>query len=116
MRFSTQLIAVFGIGLLLAQVLPWWSIALAGALAGFIWHGHKGKSFLAGFLGGLLLWTGAALAIAWTTGSDLHDKFALLISPALSGTLLAVVAGVIAGIVAGLAALSGDALRQAIKS
>jgi hypothetical protein len=115
MRFGIQLLIVFAVGLVLAYLLPWWSIALAGGVAGFLMHGHRGRSFLAGFLGAMLLWTGAALVMSFATGSALPDMFAKLLPFPLNGIGLAFVSGVIGGIVAGLAAFTGDAMRTAVE-
>ena len=115
MRFGIQFLIVFGVGLVLAFLLPWWSIAIAGAVAGFLIHGHRGRSFLAGFLGALVLWAGAALLMSWTTGSELPNMFAKLLPFPMNGFGLAFVSGVIGGIVAGLGAFTGDSLRKAIE-
>jgi hypothetical protein len=113
MRYWTfQVLFVAVAGLLLAQFLPWWSIAIAGVLAGWLWCGHRGRSFFAGFMGGLLLWSVAAVVIMQSTGSDLGDRFAQVAGLPASGTLLAVVSGVVAGLVAGFAAFTGDSLRR----
>jgi hypothetical protein len=114
MRLLYPILFVVVAGLVLAQLLPWWSIAIAGAAAGYIWSGHRGRSFLFGFLGGWLLWTAAAILITQSTGSDLGDRFAKLMSLPASGLLLAVVSGVIAGLVAGFAAFTGDSLKRII--
>lgn len=107
-----QLAFIIMTGLILAQFLPWWSIAIAAAAAGFLWCGHRGRSFLAGFLGGMLLWAGAAIYFTQVTGSDLGDKFAQLMGLPPNGRMLAMVAGVVAGVVAGFAAFTGDSLRR----
>jgi hypothetical protein len=113
MRFLVfQTLFIVVVGLVLAQFLPWWSITFAGVLAGWLWCGHRGRSFFAGFLGGLLLWTGAALVIMLSTGSDFPDKFAKVMFLPPNGILLAIVAGVVAGLVAGIAAYTGDSLRR----
>ncbi|MCS6927978.1 MAG: hypothetical protein NZM43_00625 [Saprospiraceae bacterium] len=46
----------FGIGLLAAVGMPWWSTAVAGALAGWFRAKSNNQSFWGGFAGGLLLW------------------------------------------------------------
>jgi hypothetical protein len=106
------MIIVVGIGLVLALLLPWWSIAVAGAIGGFLIHGHRGRSFLAAFLGALLLWAGAAILMTLTSGSALPDMFAQLLPIPLNGMGLAVVAGVVGGIVAGLGGFTGDSIRR----
>ena len=115
MRFGIQLLIVMGLGLVLAMFMPWWSIALAGAVPGFLIHGHRGRSFLAGFLGALLLWTGAAIIMTMVTGSDLPDRFAMLLPIPMNGIGLAFVSGVIGGIVGGLGGFTGDSMRRLIE-
>lgn len=115
MRILYPVLFVIVVGLVLAQFLPWWSIALAGAGAGFLFRGHYGKTFLGAFLGALLLWAGAAIFITQSTGSDLGDKFAKLMGLPANGLLLAVVAGVLAGLIAGFAAMTGDAIGRIVK-
>ncbi|MFM2376351.1 MAG: hypothetical protein RLZZ165_1448 [Bacteroidota bacterium] len=113
MRILYQASTVILAGLILAQFLPWWSIALSGFGAGFQWSGSRFRSFLGGFLGALLLWTVTAMLIAQWTGSDLGDKFAMLVGLPGDARLLALVAGGIGGFVAGIAAVAGDGFRQA---
>jgi hypothetical protein len=114
MRLLIQLSIVFVLGLVLAFVLPWWSIALAGFAGGYFMHGHRGRSFLAGFLGALILWSGAAILMSFTTGSQLPDMFAKLLPIPMNGMGLALVAGVIAGLVAGFAAFTGDSVQRIV--
>lgn len=115
MRFGIQMLIVLGLGLILALFMPWWSIALAGAVPGFLIHGHRGRSFLAGFVGALLLWTGTAIVLMLMTGSDLGDKFALLLPIPLNGIGLAFVSGIIGGLVAGFGGFTGDSLRRLVE-
>jgi hypothetical protein len=115
MRFGIQMLIVLGLGLILAMFMPWWSIALAGAVPGFLIHGHRGRSFLAGFVGALLLWAGAAIVMILMTGSDLGDKFALLLPIPLNGIGLAFVSGIIGGLVGGFGGFTGDSLRRLVE-
>ncbi|MFN8395255.1 MAG: hypothetical protein U0176_11455 [Bacteroidia bacterium] len=111
-RTALIILVVALLGLGLAQILPWWSIAIAGMAAGWFLRGNRGRSFFGGFLGGWLLWAGAAMGITLTTGSDLADKFSTLMGFGGNGMILALISGVIAGLVAGFAAFTGDSLRQ----
>ena len=54
MKLLLQIVVVAALGWVLAQFLPWWSIALAGGLAALGMTRHLGRSFLAGFLGGFI--------------------------------------------------------------
>ena len=112
MRLILQILVTAFLGLILAQFMPWWSVAIAAAAAGYFFKGHRGKSFLAGFLGIFLLWFLAALYIKISTGSDFPDRFAMLFPFPLSGTALMAVSGVIGGLVGGFGAFTGDSLQR----
>lgn len=112
MRLLLQILVVAFLALVLAQIMPWWGVAIAGLAGGYAYAGHRGKSFLAGFLGIFILWFLAALYIKVTTGSDFADRFALLFPFPLSGTALMVVSGVIGGIVGGFGAFTGDSIKR----
>lgn len=111
MKILLQLILVAVLGYLLAFFLPWWNVAIAGFLGSVILRKSYLASFLGSFLGIFLLWFGAAMLIAYSTGSPLPDRVAGLLSPSLSGTGLAIVSGLVGGLVAGIAAIAGRALR-----
>jgi hypothetical protein len=114
MKLLMQMVIVLLLGWLLAQLLPWWSAALAGGLAAFAFSKKGGRSFLGGFLGIFVLWAVAALLQANATGSDLHERFAQLLPIPLSGTGLIIFAALIGGLAGGLGGLSGTALRKAL--
>ena len=115
MKLMQQILIVALAGFLLAQLLPWWSVALAGGLGAILRSGHSGRGFLAGFIGIFLLWGGMAYAQVASTGSDLAVKFASLLPGNPGGMGLLVISAVIGGLVAGLGGLSGGLLSRAIK-
>ena len=114
MRLLLQILVVAFLGLVLAQFMPWWGVAIAGATAGYFFAGHRGKSFLAGFIGIFILWFAMAFYMKISTGSDFADRFAQLFPFPLSGTALMAVSGVIGGIIGGFGAFTGDSIKRLI--
>lgn len=112
MRILLQILVVAFLGLVLAQFMPWWSAAIAGAAAGYFFAGHRGRSFLAGFLGIFLLWAFTAIYLRYAASSDFPDRFAQLFGPSVSGTMLVVITGMIGGIAGGFGAFTGDSLKR----
>lgn len=112
MKLLQQIGVVAVLAAIMALVLPWWSVALAGFLGGLWLRPGGWKSFLGGFLGVLLLWTAFALWISYSTASPLPDRVGSLIAPGLSGTALAFVSGAVGGLVSGLGGLAGNAFRK----
>ena len=115
MKLMQQILIAALAGFLLAQVLPWWSVAIAGALAAVLRPGHVGRSFLGGFMGIFLLWAGMAYWQMASTGSDFADKFAGLLPGGMSGMGLLLTAGIVGGLVAGLGGLSAGLLVGAVR-
>lgn len=114
MKLLIQIVVVLVLGWILAQFLPWWSVAIAGGLAGFAVSKKGGRSFLGGFLGIFALWAVVALLQTTGTGSDLHERFAQLLPLPLNGTGLIFFSALIGGLVAGLGGLSGTLLRKSL--
>lgn len=116
MKLLIHIAIVALLGFVLALFLPWWNVAIAGFLGGFLIRRSYGSAFLGSFLGIFLLWCGMALYISWSTGSPLPNRVAELISPSLSGTGLAIVTGIVGGLVAGVASVAARAFRGKAKS
>lgn len=114
MKLIQQILIVALAGYLLAQFLPWWSVALAGALGALLREGVPGRSFWAGFLGIFVLWAGMAGAQMINTGSDLPEKFSQLLPGSPGGLGLLLIAAFIGGLIAGLGGLSGALSYRAV--
>ena len=108
MKFLTQLLAILVFGFVLEMFLPWWSIAIAAAIGGYV---LKTKAnFVAGFLGIALLWTIKGLLIDLQSSTALADQVAgVFMLPHKS--LLYLITAVIGGLVGGFAAWTGSHLR-----
>lgn len=112
MKLIKHLLLVLVFGFAMGQFLPWWNVALAGALAAIILDSSFRDGFLGGFLGIFLLWSGMALLISWETGSPLPDRVAALLPFGFAGFGLSLFSGLVGGLVAGLAGLAGVSLRR----
>lgn len=115
MKFVIQIIIIAALGWIAGQFLPWWSIAIAGFVGGFMLGGRNFRDFMAGLISAGGLWAVSCLLAATGTGSLLPDRMAQLISPSLDGTLLALIAGVIGGLLAGFGSMTGGQLRKTFR-
>lgn len=111
MRFLLYVLLVAVLGFILAQFLPWWSVAIAGFAAPWIIKRGYWGSFAGGFLGIFLLWAGMSFWIATSTDSLLPTRVAQLISPAMGPEALMVMSGLVGGLVSGVASISARILR-----
>jgi hypothetical protein len=112
MKFVVQLIVIAVLAWLLTLFLPWWSIAVAGFIGGYI---VKSKAnFLSGFIAIALLWALHAWIIDMKAAAPLAEKVAALLM-VKSKTVLFAVTAVLGGLVGGLAALSGSLLHAKAK-
>lgn len=106
MKFIAQIVSTLVVCLVLQYFLPWWTLVLGAAAAGY-YFGNKGYlSFLAGFLGAGLLWFAAALSKDLASHSLLTQKVNQLLP--VNAFILTVLVG---GLVGGFAALTGSSLK-----
>jgi len=109
MRFIIQFVAIIFSAHLLALFMPWYCIAIAAFVMGFL---LKSKAnFLAGFCAIAVLWIFNAWLADSASTSDLADRVARLFSLG-NKTLLYLVMALVGGLVGGFAALSGSLLRK----
>ena len=109
MRFIIQLLTVIAIGFVFELFLPWWSVAIAAFIAGFVVRSNA--NFLAGLLGVALLWLTKAWLIDMSSPSILAEKVAD-ICPLHSKSLLFIVMAIMGGLVGGFAALTGSLIKK----
>ena len=112
MRSVIGLFVVCGVA---QMFFPWWSMAVAAFIFGFVMVEGKNDFvvFAKGFGGVALLWSSVAALQFATTSQIIATRISDLFSlphPALC----IVVCGVIGGLVAGIATFSGSQLRQTI--
>jgi hypothetical protein len=112
MKFLIQLVVILVIALLLELFLPWWSIAIAAFIGGFIFDTRS--NFGAGFIAIAILWTLKTLFIEMSAAATLTDRIAQIFS--VNRPILFVITALVGGLVAGFAAMSGAALNKKRKT
>lgn len=101
------------LGFLLGDLLPWWYLVALGLLLGTFLAKTGWKTFLAGFVGGFVVWFGASFFWISQTDSAFASQIAQLLQ--LPGEMaLLLVAGALSGLLTGLATWSGLLLRRAL--
>lgn len=91
--------------------MPWWIVAIAGILAGYIFHVPAGRSFGVGFAAGFLLWWGGALFFNAVNAGVLAGKMGALFEGLQTWQVLGVT-GVLGGLLAGMGCLTGSLARN----
>ena len=108
MKFLIQVILIIVIAWIAELFFPWWSVAPAAALVGFL---YKSKAnFLAGFIAIALLWLIMALVIDMNAAVPLAEKIAKILM-VNSKVLLLLITATLGGLVGGFGALTGSLLR-----
>lgn len=107
MKFVLHVIAIALLGGIMELFLPWWSLAIAAFICGWIFESNGWQSFFAGLIGAGLLWFGYAYYLDASTNSILTMKVAAIFPTKTIG-LLILVTSVIGGLVGGFASLSGS--------
>jgi hypothetical protein len=113
MKFVLQLALIIILAHFLGLFLPWYYIAVAAFVGGYIFRSKA--NFLAGFLAIALLWSLKAAWIETGGSTDLVQRVAniLLVKNKI---LLYVLTAVIGGLVGGFAALTGALLRPKLRT
>ena len=109
MKFIIQFVAILFSSHLLALFMPWYCIALAAFVMGYMLKSNA--NFLAGFIAIASLWTFNAWLIDSASTTDLADRVANLFA-LKHKLLLFLVMAVVGGFVGGFAALTGALLRK----
>ena len=112
MKFLTALILTALLSFIAGLYLPWWGIAIAAFLVGLLVIQKAGLSFLSGFSGVLLLWSGLAFWINVKNESIMSARIGELLGIGANSFLLILITGFIGGLVAGFAATSGTFFAQ----
>lgn len=108
MKFVIQVITIAIVAYLLELFLPWWTLAIAAFIGGWVFNTRA--NFAAGFLAIALLWTVTALLIDSSAAAPLTDRVATIFS--ISKPLLFVITALIGGLVGGFAAMAGSTLNK----
>lgn len=115
MKFIVSLIICPILAYTLGMMLPWWSVALAGALTGFFIPQNRFLSFLSTFLGVLFLYSTLIFFISNANNHILAQKISLLVLKNKNEIMIIAVSAMISALVAGISALSGRSLAIVIK-
>jgi hypothetical protein len=100
-------IATVIIALLLSQVLPWWSVMLAGFITAVLFSLKKTAVFFVPFLAITLFWMIYAYWLSNANDFTLAKKIAVLLPLKGNPYSLMLVTGIIGGLAAGVAAIFG---------
>ncbi len=104
-------IIVIILALILQQFLPWWSIAPAGFVYGFLIQQSTRTAFINGFFGIFIFWTTLAGYVFYVNNGLLASLLAeIMFIP--SGILVVLLTGITGGLTGGIASLSGRYLRE----
>lgn len=115
MKFLATVILTALLSFIAELYLPWWGVAIAAFVAGTLIIQKAGLSFLAGFLGVLLLWAGLSFWIDTKNEGILSARIGELLGIGANSFLLILITGFVGGLVGGFAAMSGTFLRAKAK-
>lgn len=91
--------------------MPWWIVAVAGALAGYIFPVPAGRSFGVGFAAGFLLWWSSAMFFNATNAGMLAGKMGALFEGLQAWQVLSAT-GFLGGLLAGMGCLTGTLAKN----
>ena len=109
MKFLIQTIAILAAAYVLQLYLPWYYIAVAAFVMGYVLKSKM--NFLAGFLAIGLLWSVKAWVADANTTTDFTGRVAAIFTLPQKEWLF-VVTAVVGGLVGGFAALTGSLLKR----
>ena len=107
-RFFIQIIIIVILASVMELLLPWWSIAIAAFVGGYLFRTEA--NFIAGFLSIALLWLIHSVIIDISASTQLTEKVAAIFM--MPKAALFSLTAVIGGLVGGFAAMAGSALRK----
>ena len=109
MKFVVQLIGIAVLGFVFELFLPWYYIAVAAFIMGYLLKSRA--NFLAGFLGIAFIWLLKAWLMDSAGATDLTERVAHIFS-LKQKELLFLVMAMVGGLVGGFGALSGALLKS----
>ncbi len=112
MQFLKSFLTCFLLAALLQYFLPWWTIALAALVAGYLFKQSGIQTFLASFSAVLLLWAGYAAWLDYQNAHILSERLSQLILKSENGYLMIALTGFCGALVGGTASLTGLYARR----
>lgn len=112
---SLTALAIFVLGNLCRFGLPWWSLAIIAAFAGWFFAQSGWKAFAGGFLGGYLLWYVTAFLADSSNAGVLSSKVGELFN-GVKGWHLLQIAGLLGGLLSAMGALTGRLAKEMLMS
>jgi hypothetical protein len=112
MKILAQFLLTMILAFILAQFLPYWSVAVAAFLTAVFIGTGSWSSFWAGFLSIALLWITSAWIISDGNNNIILERVAAIFS--LTPLLLLLVMGLLGGLLGGFGATTGSQLHRMI--
>ncbi|MEY3367338.1 MAG: hypothetical protein RI973_493 [Bacteroidota bacterium] len=114
-NFFLQILLITGLGFLLQQFLPFWSLAAVAALGGWLFGRDKAAmSFAAGFTAAFLLWGGYAFLLNAGNDGILGARMGELFAIGTGGMLT--LTALLGGLLGGAGALTGTLARKMLQA
>jgi hypothetical protein len=112
MKLFLTIVTTAALGLVLGAFLPFWSLALAALVMGFILAPGAWRALAGGFLAGALLWGGLAWWADAANAGVLSARVATLFK--VGPTALIALTALLGALLAGLGCLLGERVRKAL--
>ena len=109
MKFLIQFVATLVVAHLMAMLMPWYAVAIAAFVMGFLLKSKQ--NFLVGFCAVATLWILNAWLLDASSSADLVDRVAHIFQLPKRWMLYAVMA-LVGGLVGGFASYTGSLLRK----
>ena len=111
MKLIARILLIIILSYLLSLYFPWWILMVVAFVVGFSIPSNGINLFIAGFLGGGLLWMSYAWYIDIKTESILSNKIVALF-PFNDSIFLLILTGIIGALAGALGIISGGSFRQ----
>ena len=115
MKFLLTTILSAALAFALGTFMPWWSVAIAGFIAGLAILQRPWIAALAAFTGVFIVWFCLAYFISSANGHALATNIATMVLKSPNAMMLIFVSALLGGIVASLAGASGAWFRKAFE-
>ncbi len=104
----------FPLGFFLSGYLPWWTFVVLAFVLGLAMRISNGGAFLAGLLGGAVLWGLSAWIVEMGGNPAFTDQMAAVLNTSGGGFVYGLTI-ILGGLLGGLGAWSGALLKRAVR-